>query len=175
MVELYSICGFWSYIYNNCGEFDVDLERGASLVNIDENISFAELVEVLVDDFHIYRVSNLVNLSYKIDSNLELHPLYIRIDRQLQTFLTKPLPSGGFHKLCVTIEDISFTVEQGGTTSNPFDESVFPSQAPTPVLGATTSNPFAARVLPFQAPTPLQFTSAEKDGAVVLSQLNIKG
>ncbi|KAG7636074.1 Zinc finger PMZ-type [Arabidopsis thaliana x Arabidopsis arenosa] len=60
-------------------------------------------------------------------------------DRQLATFMHKFSQSGGLLQLCLTVEQISVTVEQAETTSNPFVSHSVPN-----AQAETTSNLFAS-------------------------------
>ncbi|KAG7640806.1 Zinc finger PMZ-type [Arabidopsis suecica] len=62
-----------------------------------------------------------------------------RNDRQLATFMHKFSQSGGLLQLCLIVEQISVTVEQAETTSNPFVSHSVPN-----AQAETTSNPFAS-------------------------------
>ncbi|CAB88529.1 putative protein [Arabidopsis thaliana] len=123
-------------------EFELDIDLGASLVLIDEHITYHALVDILVEDFQIDSSTNSLKLSYKLVSTsttIQSHPLYIRNDRQLATFMHKFSQSGGLLQLCLTVEQISVTVEQAETTSNPFVSHSVPN-----AQAETTSNPFAS-------------------------------
>ena len=98
MLELYSVCGLWKLTNNMTWEFELDIELGASLVLIDEHITYHALVDILVEDFQIDSSTNSLKLSYKLVSTsttIQSHPLYIRKDRQLATFMHKFSQSGG--------------------------------------------------------------------------------
>ncbi|XP_019097517.1 PREDICTED: uncharacterized protein LOC109131269 [Camelina sativa] len=127
MIELYAVCGLWKLNNNIHWEFEMDNERGASLINIDENTRFSELVKILLEDFDIDIQAQCLKLSYSLpakSSTIGSIPIFIRNDRQLEAFKLKYAQSGGVLHLCVTVEDFCEIVEQGQPRSTPFIESV---------------------------------------------------
>ena len=66
MPELYSVCGLWKLTNNMTWEFELDIELGASLVLIDEHITYHTLVDILLEDFQIDCSTNSLKLSYKL-------------------------------------------------------------------------------------------------------------
>ena len=84
------------------------MKRGSSLSMIHEDISYNDLIGVVLEDFGIDDNKNSINFSYVSPSKLnfgskELPPVFIRIDRQVTSYLDKLHENGGFH-LCVTIK-----------------------------------------------------------------------
>ncbi|XP_010506932.2 PREDICTED: uncharacterized protein LOC104783478 [Camelina sativa] len=127
MIELYSVCGLWKLNNNIHWEFEMDNERGASLINIDENTRFSDLVKILLEDFDIDIRAQCLKLSYTLPAMSATRgsiPIFIRNDRQLEAFKLKYAQSGGVLHLCVTVEDFCVTVEQGQPSSTLFIESV---------------------------------------------------
>ncbi|XP_010513141.2 PREDICTED: uncharacterized protein LOC104789092 [Camelina sativa] len=105
----------------------MDNERGASLINIDENTRFSELLKIMLEDFDIDIQAQCLKLSYTLpakSSTIGSIPIFIRNDRQLEAFKLKYAQSGGVLHLCVTVEDFCETVEHGQPSSTTFIESV---------------------------------------------------
>ena len=110
-IKLCSIRGDWKLINGIHWDFIVDDERGSSLSMILEDISYNDLIGIVLEDFGI-DVSpsklNSKNLSYVSPSNLnfsskDLPPVFIRNDRQVASYLKKLQENGGIH-LYVTIK-----------------------------------------------------------------------
>ncbi|XP_010430905.1 PREDICTED: uncharacterized protein LOC104715166 [Camelina sativa] len=136
----------------------MDNERGASLINIDENTRFSELVKILLEDFYIDIRAQCLKLSYTLpakSATIGSIPIFIRNDRQLEAFKLKYAQSGGVLHLCVTVEDFCETVEQGQPSSTPFIESVtavtqVTYNASAKTLAGLVSNHFAGGKLPLR-------------------------
>ncbi|KAH0884157.1 hypothetical protein HID58_060253, partial [Brassica napus] len=111
MIEICSICGEWKLINGIHWDFIVDDQRGSSLSMIHKDISYNDLIVVVLEDFGIDGNRNSVNLSYASPSKLnfgtkELSPAFIafiRNDRQVTSYLNKLKENEDLH-LCVTIK-----------------------------------------------------------------------
>ncbi|KAG2311009.1 hypothetical protein Bca52824_022566 [Brassica carinata] len=79
-----------------------------------EDISYNDLIGVVLEDFGIDDNKNNVNLSYVSPSKLnfglkELPLVFIRNDRQVTSYLKKLQENGSLH-LCVTIKKNSIII-----------------------------------------------------------------
>ncbi|WZZ12032.1 hypothetical protein YC2023_105121 [Brassica napus] len=117
-IKLCSIRGDWKLINGIHWDFIVDDERGSCLSMILEDISYNDLIEVVLENFGI-DVSpsklNSINLSYVSPSKLnfsskELPPVFIRNDRQVASYMNKLQENGCLH-LCITIKKNSFIIK----------------------------------------------------------------
>ncbi|KAG2306948.1 hypothetical protein Bca52824_026696 [Brassica carinata] len=82
---------------------------------IHEDISYNDLIGVVLEDFGIDDNINSVNLSYVSPSKLnfsskELPPIFIRNYRQVASYLNKLQGNGSLH-LCVTIKKNSIIIK----------------------------------------------------------------
>ncbi|XP_023633288.1 uncharacterized protein LOC17874432 isoform X2 [Capsella rubella] len=144
MLELYSVCGLWKLKHNIKWEFEIDDESGVSLISIDEGTSFSDLVKILYEDFAIDNQKHSLKLSFQLPSmtaTLGSHPIFIRNDRQLATFMRISAQTQSIH-LCVTVEDNCVIVEQDQTSSYQFVASDVTSASHSQV--PTMLNPPAA-------------------------------
>lgn len=109
MPELCSICGDWKLMNNDHWDFTVDEERGCSISVISEDISYKELIAVVLEDFAL---DGTIKLSYASPSKFifgskGVLPVFIRNDRQVASFLSKHKDSGGLLQLCVTVNQVN--------------------------------------------------------------------
>lgn len=108
MIEVCSVCGEWKLINGIHWDFTIDVDRGCSFSMIHEDISYNDLIGVVLEDFGIDDNKNSVNLSYLSPSKLnfgtkELPPVFIRNDRQVTSYMNKLQENADIH-LCVTIK-----------------------------------------------------------------------
>ncbi|KAH0856821.1 hypothetical protein HID58_085082 [Brassica napus] len=110
----------------NYWDFIVDDERGSSLSMIHEDISYNDLIGVVLEDFGIDVSPSKLNISLsKLNfGSKELPPVFIRNDRQVASYLNK-LQENGCLNLCVTIKTrdeilITHDLPIAGN-SNPFE------------------------------------------------------
>ncbi|CAL9239289.1 unnamed protein product, partial [Arabidopsis halleri] len=128
MVEIYSVCGKWKQNEKLQWVFLVDTEKGGSLCEVDENISYKGLVESVIEDFGLECLVNDISLSYELPPRMKLMledslPIHIRNDRQVCTFIKKKQGAPEIICLCVTElhrstgSDISIFVPPSDTCS----------------------------------------------------------
>lgn len=90
-MEIYSICGKWKKSGESEWEFVVDTERLGSLSQIDENVTFDELVKMITEDLDV--PDQDIALSYGLPCDMKCMiqnspPVEIRNDRQLRALIT---------------------------------------------------------------------------------------
>ncbi|XP_024008405.1 uncharacterized protein LOC112084075 [Eutrema salsugineum] len=116
MVEIYSVCGEWKINDKLQWEFIVDMDKGGSLTEVDENVTFAELVEMVIEDFGFgcSVKSEDIRLTYELPSKMKLMvelmvenppPVNLRNDRQLRSFINKIKEDHELIRLCVTVSE----------------------------------------------------------------------
>ncbi|KAG2297732.1 hypothetical protein Bca4012_054909 [Brassica carinata] len=106
MVEIYSICGKWKQNDDPQWEFVADIERLGSLSQIDENVTFDDLVKMITEDLDVHDQD--IALSYGFPWNMKCMiqnspPVDIRNDRQLRAFIDKIKRNYELIPLCVTL------------------------------------------------------------------------
>lgn len=108
MVEINSICGKWKLNDKSQWEFEVDNNRMGSLSEIDENVTYENLVKIIIEDFDIQDQD--IALSYGLPLSMKSKiqnspPVDIRNDRQLRVFINKIKKGYELVTLCVTLSD----------------------------------------------------------------------
>ncbi|XP_010471419.1 PREDICTED: uncharacterized protein LOC104751207 [Camelina sativa] len=116
MIELYSVCGEWKQNHRGVWDFAIDSKKGGSLSEVDENITYKVLAEMVIEDFGLDCLVNDIKLSYRLSSRMNLMvedspPMYLRNDRQVQTFFRKFQDDPELNRLCVTLPIDSGNVE----------------------------------------------------------------
>ncbi|XP_009102953.1 uncharacterized protein LOC103829047 [Brassica rapa] len=117
MVEIYSVCGKWKLNDKFQWEFLVDSNKGGSLSEVDENVTYIDLVETIIEDFGLGCLvkDRDITLSYELPPRMKIMvkdspPVYIRNDRQVRTFISKIKGNGELIRLCVTVNDKNNTI-----------------------------------------------------------------
>lgn len=95
MVEIYSICGKWIQNDRAQWEFVVDTTRLGSLSEIDQNVAFDVLVNIITEDLDVpdkdialsYGIPLAARCSKPMIQNTP--PVDIRNDRQLRAYINK--------------------------------------------------------------------------------------
>uniref|UniRef100_A0A1J3IMA2 Transposase MuDR plant domain-containing protein n=1 Tax=Noccaea caerulescens TaxID=107243 RepID=A0A1J3IMA2_NOCCA len=111
MVEIYSVCGEWKFNDNLPCEFVVDPDKGASFCEVDENVTYLELLAMVIQDFGIdCSVKNEdIKLSYehplkmKSVAGNDFPPIFVRNDRHVRYFINKIKEVDDLIRLCVTV------------------------------------------------------------------------
>lgn len=106
-MEIYSIRGNWKRTDElPQWEFVADTERLGSLSQIDENVTFNDLVKMITEDLDVHDQD--IALSYGLPWNMKSMiqnspPVDIRNDRQLRAFIDKIKKNYELIPLCVTL------------------------------------------------------------------------
>ncbi|CAA7021357.1 unnamed protein product [Microthlaspi erraticum] len=111
MVEIYSVCGEWKFNDNLPCAFLVDPDKGASFYQVDENVTYLELVAMVIEDFGIdasvknedIKLSFELPLKMKSVAGDDFPPIFMRNDRQVRYFINKIKEDDGLIRLCVTV------------------------------------------------------------------------
>ncbi|CAH8349596.1 unnamed protein product [Eruca vesicaria subsp. sativa] len=106
MVQIYSLCGKWKRNEKSQLEFVLDTYKFASFSEIDENVTYKDFLEMVIEDLSID--SQDIALRYELPSSTESKspPVDIRNHRQLTTFFNKVKEnSSELIPLCVTVND----------------------------------------------------------------------
>ena len=111
MLNLYSVCGDWnSSDFSDKREwtFLVDSDKGALVFEIDEDVKFVDLLDMVIDDFGIE--DKEVILSYELPQSLKVllkvsPPVFIRNDRRLKSFIKKLKEDAVIISLFVTVRN----------------------------------------------------------------------
>ncbi|XP_023643348.1 uncharacterized protein LOC111831936 [Capsella rubella] len=135
MLELYSVCGEWQQKVNGGWHFVLDSQKGGSLSEVDENVTFKTLAEMVIEDFGLDCVITELKLSYALSPSLKMKnppPLYLRNDRQVQTFIRKVQEDFKFNRLCVTvcqpIENVESNIQNNFSETNQCKDSLLLSK-----------------------------------------------
>ncbi|CAH2034090.1 unnamed protein product [Thlaspi arvense] len=118
MVEIYSVCGKWNLDDKSQWKFLVDANKGGSLCEVDENITYKDLVEMVIEDFGFDR-SRDITLSFELPMRTksilgDFPPMNMRNDRQVRAFINKIKEDHELIRLCVTVSNKCNFIEDVG-------------------------------------------------------------
>jgi len=105
-MEVLCICGQWISKESLQWEFLVDLKRNASIISIEEDLLYEDLMKIVSEDFSVKEEE--ISLSYGISLDMKciiesFPPLSIGNTRQLRTFISKTRAFDGTCRLCVKV------------------------------------------------------------------------
>ncbi|CAN6845514.1 unnamed protein product [Brassica oleracea] len=105
-MEVLCICGQWISKEYLQWEFLVDLKRNASIISIEEDLLYEDLMKIICEDFSVKEEE--ISLSYGISLDMKciiesFPPLSIGNTRQLRTFIFKTRAFDGTCRLCVKV------------------------------------------------------------------------
>ncbi|CAN7092093.1 unnamed protein product, partial [Brassica rapa subsp. narinosa] len=105
-MEVLCICGQWISKEFLQWEFLVDLKRNASIISIEEDLLYEDLMKIVSEDFSVKEEE--ISLSYGISLDMKciiesFPPFSIGNTRQLRTFITKTKAFDGTCRLCVKV------------------------------------------------------------------------
>ncbi|KAL0824417.1 hypothetical protein Bca101_048094 [Brassica carinata] len=105
-MEVLCICGQWISKEYLQWEFLVDLKRNASIISIEEDLLYEDLMKIVSEDFSVKEKE--ISLSYGISLDMKciiesFPPLSIGNTRQLRTFISKTRAFDGTCRLCVKV------------------------------------------------------------------------
>ncbi|KAL0772890.1 hypothetical protein Bca101_038041 [Brassica carinata] len=105
-MEVLCICGQWISKEYLEWEFLVDLKRNASIISIEEDLLYEDLMKIVSEDFSVKEEE--ISLSYGISLDMKciiesFPPLSIGNTRQLRTFISKTRAFDGTCRLCVKV------------------------------------------------------------------------
>ncbi|XP_019095110.1 PREDICTED: uncharacterized protein LOC104757102 [Camelina sativa] len=127
MVEIYSVFGEWKLNDKLHWRFFIDTNKGGSLCEVAENITYKDLVETVFEDFELDGLVKEITLSYELPRMKlmveDSPPIFIRNDRQVCTFIKKIQGNLEITRLCVSEfhqsfgSDISLSTPRSDTCS----------------------------------------------------------
>ncbi|VVA92465.1 unnamed protein product [Arabis nemorensis] len=114
MVHIVGVFGEWM-MNKESWNFNVNNKKGGKLFTIRDNLKFDEMVEMVVEDFGIDRLSHEEQLSYVLPETMlenmpkDTPPIFVNNDRQLET-LWEICRSVSI-RLCISVKN-SYTESQ---------------------------------------------------------------
>ncbi|CAN7073778.1 unnamed protein product [Brassica oleracea var. botrytis] len=121
-MEVLCICGQWISKEYLQWEFLVDLKRNASIISIEEDLLYEDLMKIVSEDFSVKEEE--ISLSYGISLDMKyiiesFPPLSIGNTRQLRTFISKTRAFDGTCRLCVSTDPASCNTQASDTFASP--------------------------------------------------------
>ncbi|CAG7884561.1 unnamed protein product [Brassica rapa] len=103
-MEVLCICGQWISKESLQWEFLVDLKRNASIISIEEDLLYEDLMKIVSEDFSVKEEEISLSYGFSLDKKCIIEsfpPLSIGNTRQLRTFISKTRAFDGTCRLCV--------------------------------------------------------------------------
>ncbi|CAN7102177.1 unnamed protein product [Brassica rapa subsp. narinosa] len=103
-MEVLCICGQWISKESLQWEFLVDLKRNASIISIEEDLLYEDLMKIISEDFSVKEEEISLSYGFSLDMKCIIEsfpPLSIGNTRQLRTFISKTRAFDGTCRLCV--------------------------------------------------------------------------
>ena len=110
-MEVLCICGQWISKESLQWEFLVDLKRNASIISIEEDLLYEDLMKIVSEDFSVKEEEISLSYGFSLDKKCIIEsfpPLSIGNTRQLRTFISKTRAFDGTCRLCVKVCMIFF-------------------------------------------------------------------
>lgn len=103
-MEVLCVCGYWRSKDAFQWEFHVDLTRNASLVSLEEDLQFDDLMKIVSGDFKEEVIGLSYGMSLDIKSTVEdFPPISIANTRHLRSFIRKGRSFDETCRLCVKV------------------------------------------------------------------------
>ncbi|KAG5378415.1 hypothetical protein IGI04_026257 [Brassica rapa subsp. trilocularis] len=105
-MEVLCICGQWISKESLQWEFLVDLKRNASIISIEEDLLYEDLMKIVSEDFSVKEEEISLSYGFSLDMKCIIEsfpPLSIGNTRQLRTFISKTRAFDGTCRLCVKV------------------------------------------------------------------------
>ncbi|CAN6998254.1 uncharacterized protein LOC117130486 [Brassica rapa] len=105
-MEVLCICGQWISKESLQWEFLVDLKRNASIISIEEDLLYEDLMKIVSEDFSVKEEEISLSYGFSLDKKCIIEsfpPLSIGNTRQLRTFISKTRAFDGTCRLCVKV------------------------------------------------------------------------
>ncbi|CAN7120125.1 unnamed protein product [Brassica rapa subsp. narinosa] len=105
-MEVLCICRQWISKESLQWEFLVDLKRNASIISIEEDLLYEDLMKIVSEDFSVKEEEISLSYGFSLDKKCIIEsfpPLSIGNTRQLRTFISKTRAFDGTCRLCVKV------------------------------------------------------------------------
>ncbi|KAG5393497.1 hypothetical protein IGI04_023460 [Brassica rapa subsp. trilocularis] len=105
-MEVLCICRQWISKESLQWEFLVDLKRNASIISIEEDLLYEDLMKIVSEDFSVKEEEISLSYGFSLDKKCIIEsfpPLSIGNTRQLRTFISKTRAFDGTCHLCVKV------------------------------------------------------------------------
>ncbi|CAN7065911.1 unnamed protein product [Brassica rapa subsp. trilocularis] len=105
-MEVLCICGQWISKESLQWEFLVDLKRNASIISIEKDLLYEDLMKIVPEDFSVKEEEISLSYGFSLDMKCIIEsfpPLSIGNTRQLRTFISKTRAFDGTCRLCVKV------------------------------------------------------------------------